>query len=276
MAQPPAFQFYASDYLSSSKVQRMSLEAEGAYIRLLAYNWQDGYIPADVSLLARMCKATTKKMAVLWDCYLRDCFQPSANDPDKLVNPRLEEVRLEQEAYRARKAAAGALGGTAKAKAKQEPSKIVAVLDSAKGSATDLLVAEGVAKLSPSSPSPVSNLQEKNPSDSLLPKNRKSSPPAEFSITDEMWEWATTNGFNRTTVERETAAMLDWAKGKGEKRLDWTATWRNWLRNHTKYGGKPNLQAVGHVHTKHCAWDTCSEMNREYREAVEKAATNAN
>jgi hypothetical protein len=23
--------------------------------------------------------------------------------------------------------------------------------------------------------------------------------------------------------------MLDWARGKGEKKADWTATWRNWM-----------------------------------------------
>lgn len=93
MSQPPAFQFYASDYLSSSKVQRMTLEAEGAYIRLLAYNWQDGSIPADVSELAKLCKTTPKKMAVLWDCHLRQCFVPTDADPDRLVNLKMEAIR---------------------------------------------------------------------------------------------------------------------------------------------------------------------------------------
>lgn len=98
MTQPPAFQFYASDYLSSSKVQRMTLEEEGAYIRLLAYSWQDGFIPADLCELSRMCKVTPRKMAALWD-RLRDCFMPLTEDPDKLVNARLEQVRAGHREY---------------------------------------------------------------------------------------------------------------------------------------------------------------------------------
>jgi uncharacterized protein YdaU (DUF1376 family) len=105
----PAFQFYASDYLSSSKVQRMTLEAEGAYIRLLAYSWQDGFIPADIGQLARMCKTNPRKMAVLWDSYLRDCFKPTA-DPDKLVNEKLETVRQNLIDFKAKKSEAGSNG----------------------------------------------------------------------------------------------------------------------------------------------------------------------
>lgn len=110
MKTPPAFQFYASDYLSSSKVQRMTLEAQGAYVRLLCYSWQDGYIPADVALLARLCNCTVKRMAVLWDSFLRDCFIPSGSDPDKLVNARLEEVRSKVTEFKAERSQSGKLG----------------------------------------------------------------------------------------------------------------------------------------------------------------------
>jgi uncharacterized protein YdaU (DUF1376 family) len=75
----------------------MSLEAEGAYIRLLAYNWQDGWIPADTVQQSRLCKTTPKKMAVLWDIYLKDCFVELS--PGRMVNPRLEKVRHEKKEY---------------------------------------------------------------------------------------------------------------------------------------------------------------------------------
>jgi len=37
---PPAFQFYPKDWLDF-KVQRMSLAAQGAYIKLLCFMWTD-------------------------------------------------------------------------------------------------------------------------------------------------------------------------------------------------------------------------------------------
>lgn len=110
MKMPPAFQFYASDYLSSSKVQRMTLEAEGAFIRLLAYEWMDGFIPADVDQLSRLCKCSVRKMASLWEDYLRCCFEPAASDPDKLINSRLEDVRRKQLDHIKERSEAGSKG----------------------------------------------------------------------------------------------------------------------------------------------------------------------
>ena len=107
--QPPAFQFYASDYLSSSKVQQMPLEAQGAYMRLLCYNWQDGTIPADIESLAKLCGVTRNRMKKLW-IFLRDSFSVAENFPDKLVNERLESVRRDQANYRKRQQEAGKLG----------------------------------------------------------------------------------------------------------------------------------------------------------------------
>ena len=54
MSKAPAFMFYAGDYLSSSRVTLMSLEEEGAYIRLLAHCWLHGSIPSDPDLIARL------------------------------------------------------------------------------------------------------------------------------------------------------------------------------------------------------------------------------
>lgn len=108
MANPPAFQFYAADYLASSKVQRMSLEAEGAYIRLLAYSWQDGWIPTDLAKLARMCKCSLKKMTSLWEEHLSECFV--SDGAGHLVNERLEGVRKALLDFKANRSQAGSSG----------------------------------------------------------------------------------------------------------------------------------------------------------------------
>lgn len=152
MNQPPAFQFYASDYLSSSKVQRMTLEAEGAYIRLLAYNWQDGWIPSDIAKLARLCKTTPRKMQTLWDDFLCECFTSTEQPAGRLVNPRLEQVRSDQVEFRNKKSGAGQLGAAARWKDKQTD-----------GTAIDVPLANGMANDGPSSPSPVFNKTPKSP-----------------------------------------------------------------------------------------------------------------
>jgi len=54
MNRSPAFQFYPQDWLASAKVAEMTLEEEGAYIRLICYCWMTGSIPADPARCAKM------------------------------------------------------------------------------------------------------------------------------------------------------------------------------------------------------------------------------
>jgi uncharacterized protein YdaU (DUF1376 family) len=110
---PPYFPFYASDYLSSSKVQRMTLEEEGAYLRLLCYNWQDGFIPNDIGELARLCKVTPKKMAKIWE-RISEHFGEIPENFAKLFNPRIEHERQKYFANRSLRQVAGSIGGHAK------------------------------------------------------------------------------------------------------------------------------------------------------------------
>ena len=56
MIRAPFFQFYPADYLADERVQAMSIEGEGCYVRLLAYCWREGSIPTDRTALARLCK----------------------------------------------------------------------------------------------------------------------------------------------------------------------------------------------------------------------------
>lgn len=95
MKKSPAFQFYPTDYLADSNVALMTLEQEGAYIRLLSYCWTDGDIPFDMAALGRLCKTTSEHMEQLWEG-LKNCFVFSKRDSTKLIHPRLEEERKKQ------------------------------------------------------------------------------------------------------------------------------------------------------------------------------------
>lgn len=57
MSRPPSFQFYPKDYLADEAVSRMTLEQQGAYMRLLCYAWsmdKPGVLPNDDAVLAQL------------------------------------------------------------------------------------------------------------------------------------------------------------------------------------------------------------------------------
>ena len=81
----------------------MTLEEEGAYIRLVAYCWQHGTIPRDPKEAARLIgkgASTTLAANVL------KMFSP-ARERGRLIHDRHEEIRERQEAWRQKSAEGG-------------------------------------------------------------------------------------------------------------------------------------------------------------------------
>ena len=94
----PAFQFYPRDFLSSSKVDQMSMTERGIYITLLARCWLDNGLPADLGDLARMVRIPKARFERIWiRSQLSACFEQKQ---DRLINPRLEIERRVQTEYR--------------------------------------------------------------------------------------------------------------------------------------------------------------------------------
>ena len=119
----PAFQFYAADYLADARVAVLTLEQEGAYIRLLAYCWIEGSIPADQDSLAKLCKwCPADAIAVV-----AQLFQQSPNDQMRLVHKRLDEEREAQREYREQRSLAGKKSGEVRAKALKSREKVTDV-----------------------------------------------------------------------------------------------------------------------------------------------------
>ena len=98
----PAFPLYADDFLSGTA--EMSAEEVGAYIRLLCHQWAKGGLPNDEPRLARMAGLIGSPSLG----YVVAKFRPY---PDGcLRHPRLEAIRAEREAFKARQANSGAVG----------------------------------------------------------------------------------------------------------------------------------------------------------------------
>ncbi len=96
MTKRPAFQFYPGDWLGSQRVSLLTLEEEGAYLRLLASCWQHGSIPSDPDMIARLIgKGASTTLATT----LATMFQQHPNNPALLVHDRLEKEREKQDAW---------------------------------------------------------------------------------------------------------------------------------------------------------------------------------
>lgn len=122
----PAFQFYPADYLADGKVQMLTLEQEGAYIRLLCFYWREGTLPSDPVLLRRLigkdCSEDTARVVA-------KCFTLHPNDPSRVVHFRLEEEREKQAEWSLKsseggKKSAQIRGEKAKARILSEPCEV--------------------------------------------------------------------------------------------------------------------------------------------------------
>jgi len=104
---PPAFQFYAADFLASTA--DMSCAEVGAYLRLLLFQWERGGIPDEPRVIRRVISSTPSSATTLWRS-LKGRF--SYNEKDQCwKNARLERVRAEQTEF----AALGRRGGESRA-----------------------------------------------------------------------------------------------------------------------------------------------------------------
>lgn len=85
----PWMPWFPGDFLSSSKVQRMSLAEQGAYRRLLDFQWMDGLIPSDPEEIARLLGVPIGEANGLWR-RIGQCFEPCDGG---LINRRLDQHR---------------------------------------------------------------------------------------------------------------------------------------------------------------------------------------
>lgn len=74
-------------------------------------------------------------------------------------------------------------------------------------------------------------LEDLDPVEAKRPvTKRRTSFPDVFRLTPAMKEWAAENA-PEVDLTFQTRQFADHWRGKGEKRADWVATWRTWIRN---------------------------------------------
>ena len=94
----PSFQWYPKDFLTDENVEVMSLEEQGAYRRLMDYEWLHQGLPNDIPSLAKMCRVTPARFKKLWP-KIEVCFKKN-RDGTRLTHPRLKSERDKQDKWR--------------------------------------------------------------------------------------------------------------------------------------------------------------------------------
>ena len=212
----PSFQWYPKDYLTDLSIEVMTLEEEGAYRRLMDYEWLHTGLPNDMAQLAKLCRITEARFKKLWPA-LEPCFKPNRKGT-RLIHPRLAAERRKQDLHHKQKSNAGKKGAAAR---HGDTSGTAKTKDKA-GTATVLPVAESSSRaLSSSSASAV---KEKPP----LGAKRKRPMPDGWEPNAGHAEIAEISGRD---LALEAAKFRDHALANGRLQIDWDAAFRNWLRN---------------------------------------------
>ena len=92
-----------------------------------------------------------------------------------------------------------------------------------------------------------------DPTPSKPTKTRGSRIPTGFAITDDMRAWAKTNGLDYLNLDAITEKFVDyWAakSGASATKVDWIATWRNWLRTESERHPPPPMRRDPLAHVR--------------------------
>lgn len=117
MIERPWFPLDVADWLLDTDI--LSLEEQGAYVRLLCHQWTHGYIPADPRRLARRLGVTLDHFEQHLSEMVGLYFSPMSDQPARLYNKRLDRERQKAEAIAEQNSQNGRKGGNKKASDRQ-------------------------------------------------------------------------------------------------------------------------------------------------------------
>jgi uncharacterized protein YdaU (DUF1376 family) len=113
--QSPAFQFYASDWITDPNRMRLSLDEQGAFILLYCHCWRSFKILNDLEVMSKMCGCRLQKMEKIFPKIKHLFTEIKEKDGKKyLICNQAEQERKEQEKNRKRRSIAGKMGAKAR------------------------------------------------------------------------------------------------------------------------------------------------------------------
>lgn len=209
MSDTPFMQLYVGDYLADTL--DLTAEQHGAYLLLLMTMWRyDAKLPNDPAKLARIARVSARRWHMVWSEIERFFYV----EGDHIRNKRLDREHQKAVSISEKRSASGAAGGRAKAlKTNEAP------------------VANAIVLPKHSQISDIRKETEANAS----AKKRGFRLSPDWQLPKAMGDWAVSEGMAETAVRREADRFRDyWIGIPGDKgvKLDWSATWRNWVRKY--------------------------------------------
>lgn len=201
----------------------MTLEQEGIYIRLLAYCWREGSIPADPDALSMLCKggSTTAIRVVLAR------FKTDPQNSSRMVHARLETEREKQKIWREK----SAKGGRASAHKRKKPKEISQQQGGATKGQPDSLNTSSSFASSTATTKDKETTQDV-PRATRSAEQRGTRLAEDFSLSPDLRLWAESNA-THVDLDLALAEFQDYWRGvpgqRGRK-CDWAATFKNRLR----------------------------------------------
>ncbi|MBM1556685.1 YdaU family protein [Sulfitobacter mediterraneus] len=205
----PYFPMYPTDF--EADTSHLTLAEDGAYNRLLRLMWMTAgcSLPADDAWIMRRMRVDEDTFYTVVKVVMDEFFTVQKG---RLISPRLAKEYQKTDVAHKKRVAAGSKGGAAKA------------LKTNKSGSTN-------AK---------AMLKQPEPEPELIKREAKASPkkahrlPENWTLPKQYGDWAIEQGWPDQAVRLEAEKFRDfWVSkaGRDAAKLDWLATWRNWMRN---------------------------------------------
>lgn len=236
MSEKGGYYWDVIDYRNSKKVRLMDWDARLIYREVCDEIWVSGSVPNDPAQLSKLLQIPGDVFARVWPS-IHNCLIPLKDNPDQFTSERIEQERKKRNRIRTLRKKLGQLGGK-KTQAKKRASAERQETKDDKPKAIASTLVEQTSSQAKAILVQVLDTSNKNKNKNKNKKKTslrsvKTAAPESLPVADVHREWATKNAIT-IDLEAESDAMLDWARGKGEKRDDWEATRRNWWRKAQK------------------------------------------
>lgn len=199
----------------------LTLEEEAAYLRIVnAIHKHDGPVPNNDRVLAGLFRTSTRKARTLVDALV--AAKKVMIEDGHIWNERARSDLVQRGFVTISRSEAGAKGGRTRA---MNAAKALENKDLPQANASSRIEENRIEK------------KEREPNGSPKKSNRGSRLPADWHLPKEWGQEMVDKGVNETLVRHQAERFKNYwlaKSGKDATKIDWRATWRNWMAKHVE------------------------------------------